>query len=144
MGRYNTGAFMCGSHMVVIQANSIIPNEWIYRIGSSKRRANKIGNVRIGLTPIARDIYIESWWRRIRNAEYCLIGPLKWVAWGGEWHEIKGCLLGIYYWQECYSLTNGRVIGQGVISMVGITEGTGGIVNNLLIVPKGWTNELQE
>jgi hypothetical protein len=142
MGLYGSGAIMCGPRMVPIEANAVIPNEWIYKMAGSKRRARKMGNLRIGITPISRDIYIDSWWREIRGAEYCLIGPLKWVAWGGHWHQVKGCLLAICYWQEGYSIASKRSIGQWVISFIGVTRAD--LVESLLVVPSGWSNELQE
>lgn len=137
---YGTGALMYGQNRILLASNSIIPGSLIYKRNGSKARARRTGDILIAPVPIARDILVDDYWIRVRGAEVCLVGPIKWVAWGGRWHDMgkASCLVAIVYWNRCYHWSMRRYHGQWMISFIGQTDGVG-MVNSLVVVPKSWT-----
>jgi hypothetical protein len=131
---YGTGAIMDRQDMIRIMSNSVIPGGFIYKRDGSRSKARKTGDILISPTAIARDIQLDSYWAKTRQIELTLVGPIKYLAWAGEWHDLgrqPKYLIGIVYWNYCYHRSIKAFHGQWMISFIGVTKQ--GLVTSLLI-----------
>lgn len=139
MGLYGTGAIMYGDTMISIACNSVIPGSLIYKREGSTRKATKTGDILIGHVAWAQETLVKDYWLRIRKAQMTVVGPIKYMAWGGEWHKLdkNQCLVGLIYWNYCYHWSLKRHHAQWMITFIASNDSGTGHIDSPIIVDKG-------